>query len=75
MFNQYFDTYSLKLAFSRQWVDSFNELTAFSQSFTVSARAIDRNRANISSCFWSYLAQSVAYTLFTHQKIGYKKHQ
>ena len=47
MFNQYLDTYSLKLAFSSQCVDSFNELIAFSQSFTVSARAVDRSRANI----------------------------
>ena len=47
MFNQYFDIYSLKLAFSSQQGDFFNKLIAFWQSFTVSAQAIYCNRANI----------------------------
>ena len=55
MFNQYFDIYSLKLAFLSQYLDSFDELITFSQSFTVFARAIDRNRANIFKQFSEHL--------------------
>ena len=46
-FNHYFDMYYVKLTFSSQYVDSFNKLLAFLQSFTVSLRVIDRNRVNI----------------------------
>ena len=55
MFNQYFDIYCLKLAFSSQYVDFFNKLIAFLQSFTASAQAIDRNRANIIKRFPEHL--------------------